>query len=315
MKLCLALFIFFFIHLKIANCQPNNHDDIRCYIYINFNSQDLLTRSYSQNYELFNNKAYGSMLKMGNECVDDNIVIQYHKGSTQERSATITSSPGDNEDKSLLFKLAKPEQSKLANRYNNGRIQLNYYNLLGANHISLKFKLLLHTDFNHIRSYDKPFEWLTISEFWNNAGWTGEKYPFRISLNIVKGKNTEKQQLYLKVKAQTLDIEKRNWNYTVWSRTDDSYPVPIDKWLTFNIELLEGDSNSGIFILYISSDGNFSHKVFHINNFTHHPSDRFPDGFKHINPIKLYTSAPIIEHVSNLDGSLMIYWDNLEIRY
>lgn len=301
--------------MESAYCQPINHDDTRCYVHINFNSQNLLTPSYSQNYELFNNKAYSSMLKMGNECVDNNIVIQYHNGSTQDRNATITSPPGDNEDKSLLFKLVKPEQRKHANHYNNGRIQLNYYNLSDANHISLKFNLLLHSDFNHIISYDKQFEWLTISEFWNNAGWTGEKYPFRISLNIVKGKNTEKQQLYLKVKAQTLDIEKHNWNNTVWSHTDYSYPIPVNKWLTFNIELLEGDSNSGKFILYISSDDKFLHKVFHINNFTHHPSDRYPDGFKHINPIKLYTSAPIIEHVSNLNGSLKIYWDNLEIRY
>ncbi|NQX77814.1 T9SS type A sorting domain-containing protein [Gilvibacter sp.] len=94
----------------------------------------------------------------------------------------------------------------------------------------------------------------------------------------------------------------------IWEQTS-SIDMPINQWTEIEIDMKEGDSTNGYFKLKV--DG-----VLHINktDWTHHPADPLPDGFAHLQPLKLYTGKPQIDHFkANYGGNPTVYWDDFTI--
>ncbi len=53
--------------------------------------------------------------------------------------------------------------------------------------------------------------------------------------------------------------------------------------------------------------------IFDIRDYTQHPEDPNPDGLSKFNPIKLYTSSELPEHVRSQGGALQVLWDDLQL--
>lgn len=83
--------------------------------------------------------------------------------------------------------------------------------------------------------------------------------------------------------------------------------------MTIEFHFKEGNASSGRFSMAVTPEGGVRRTIFDVTNYTHHPSDPAPDGMKHYNPMKLYTSNTVIDHVRNNGGVLQVYWDDLEI--
>ncbi len=232
--------------------------------------------------------------------------IQYEGGDETMRSARITQDPTDPLYSVLHYWLQQPNVDGTK-----GRIQSNIYNNTNLTEFYQHVRLYLPSDWNILQNSSGTFEWLTLFEFWNNAGFTEEGFPFRITLNAEKNDGTPGSPLYFGVNAETKigDV----WSNRVWSDNNLSFPIPIDQWLTIEIYFKEGDSDKGRFYLAITPDGGTKEIIFDITNFTHHPSDPNPAGVSHFNPMKLYTSNTIIDYVSNNGGVLQVYWDDFEL--
>ncbi|MES9940603.1 MAG: hypothetical protein ABW104_11500 [Candidatus Thiodiazotropha sp. 6PLUC2] len=291
-------------------CRSNKISDIQT----GFEDLTSITPSYDNEYSLLENivSSKHCFKNRNNTSYFGKSYIQYHKGTISDRLSNIIEYPINSGNKVLQFKLKSPN-TVINNHENKGRVQLNIYNNIGIKHIDMSVRMYLHQDFNIIKSYPKSFNWLTISEWWNNAGWTDEDYPFRISLNIIKEHSMKSSPLVFKISAQTLNIKKRHWDQTIWQNVNRTFILPIDEWLTLKFKIIEGNTTNGRFIFsVIDQDGKLTN-IFTINNYTHHPSDASPDGFTHINPIKLYTSGILIDYIRNNGGALQILWDDLKI--
>lgn len=191
---------------------------------------------------------------------------------------------------------------------------MNVYEGSGVRYLDLSVDVLLREGFSLTSDYPKAISWLTLSEWWNNPGWKDYKYPFRISVGLTQGMPSVDRNLYFSAKAQTLDENTGKWNEPLWQTTAYHFPVPEGKWMTWKYVFREGDASSGFFSLVVEEKGRSPVKVIEINNYTHHPDDPAPDGLTHFNPIKLYTSRRLIEHVRARGGNLSVCWDNIMIR-
>lgn len=256
-----------------------------------------------------------------NQCIDSiqnvshlgKLHIQYHNGLQSDRLARIIEDPKDTSNRVLQFWLKKPSTYKKNKQLQKGRVQMNLYDNVDVKHTVISVRMYLHPDISIIQSFPKSINWLTISEWWNNAGWTHENYPFRISLNLVKEQKKSSAPLVFKVHAQTFNAKKRHWDKKVWESINRSFVVPVDRWLTLLFEVVEGDANNGRFIFSVANQNGKRTTIFDIYNYTHHPSDPMPDGFSHINPIKLYTSGELIDYVREKGGTVQVFWDDLQI--
>ncbi len=232
--------------------------------------------------------------------------IQYQGGDVTERYAKIITDPTGSANKVLHFWLKEPNVDGTK-----GRIQANIYDnncLIEVYHTS---RLFLHSDFNILQNSPETFDWLTLFEYWNNAGWTSEEYPFRITINIEKRDNSIGSPLYFGVHAQTYNGS--SWNNNVWDIDNTDTPIVFNQWLTTEVYFKEGDNNSGRFYFAITPEGGNKKVIFDITDFTHHPEDPCPDGLTHFNPMKLYTSDELLNYMTNNGGILQVYWDNFQL--
>jgi hypothetical protein len=242
--------------------------------------------------------------------------VQYQGGDLSQREALILDDPLIPGNQILGFFLREANVDTGDGEADRGRVQLNAYDAtqLHARELRVRTRMYLRSDVDLLRGMSKAFEWLTISEWWNNASWTGEPFPFRVSVNIVKPLPRRGSQLNFKARAQTLDTATQQWSRTVWQVTNRSVPVPVGKWVTLEYSYLEGNASSGRFYLLMTPDGGRPVVLFDIRSWTHHPDDPSPNGLSQINPVKLYTSRDLIEYVSGRGGVLSVYWDDLAFR-
>lgn len=245
------------------------------------------------------------------------LTIQYEGGDVTERWARIVTEPNTaNDNRVLQFLLAAPNVRDDAGQASKGRVQLNAYNIERVRAKELRFtaRMYLTSDFDLLCAMGQSFTWLTISEWWNNAGWTSQPYPFRVAVNLTKPNAAAGSALRFSVHAQTLNETLRTWDTTVWSQTNLDVDVPVGRWATLEYHFREGDANNGRFYLALVPDGGVRQVIFDIQNWTHHPADPAPDGITHVNPLKLYTSKALVEHVRNAGGALQVLWDDLGFR-
>jgi hypothetical protein len=236
--------------------------------------------------------------------------IQYQGGDASERYALIIDDPTNPGNKVLKYWLDVPNVIENNVRIK-GRIQANIYgnnNILEMSHSS---RVYLHPDFDMLRSASATISWLTIYEYWNNPSWLGGPYPFRITVNINKTDEGPVSALYFGVHGQIKENEK--W-INQWEEVNTTIPVPIGEWYTAEISFREGNASTGRFTMSITTKNGSKSTVFDITNFTHHPNDPDPDGLSHFNPLKLYTSAGLLDSVKASGKTLQIYWDDFELK-
>ena len=234
--------------------------------------------------------------------------IQYQGGTPDQRLAEILPGPVDPANRVLQFRIREPNVDD-----ERGRVQANIYenNKIGA--LSYSVRLFIPDSFTHLRTAPFSIYWLTLMEFWNNANWTGEGYPFRISVNLRKTP-TPGAPFTVELKSQVMDTKTNRWeDPPIWVSVNEDYAVPVGQWLTLNIRLEEGDVNTGYFELSITPDGGETTVVHRVSNTTHHPLDPAPNGIGHFNPMKLYTSRKVLEYMANEGQLLHLYWDDFSL--
>lgn len=240
-------------------------------------------------------------------------VVEFEAGSDVERGAEVVDVPGERGNHALRFWLAKPNVLGTGGRPAKGRVQMDVYGNEGIRELAMSVRMYLHPDFNIVRSFPGTIDWLTISEWWNNASWTGEKFPFRITVNLVKEAPGPNGVMLFQVHAQTLDTGRNRWEYPVWSQINRTFAVPVGRWVTLDYGFVEGNADSGRFFLAATVNGGRRTVIFDIKGYTHHPEDLQPEGLSHFNPVKLYTSSRLIEFVRESGGSMEIMWDDFEL--
>ncbi|MEN1785428.1 MAG: T9SS type A sorting domain-containing protein [Bacteroidota bacterium] len=205
--------------------------------------------------------------------------------------------------------------------YDRGRVQANLYGAEeGIKEFYQRVKLYLpSSSFNPIIEHPDGFDFLTITEIWNNNNWnpafgTPNSYPYRMKLNIVKEAGEGKP---LKLMA-TGEQQSRG---CCWGEGEDKKweeistdTLPLDTWIDIELFIKEGDQNTGNFVLAVTPEGKTKQILFDITGYTHNPDDPNPDGIKLFNPLKMYTKDfSTIDKVTAVGDSLKYYWDDFHL--
>ena len=239
--------------------------------------------------------------------------VYYEAGQPEDRLASVRGDPVGSENRVLDFALNRPNVVSARSGTRKGRIQMNIYDNAGVREIKFRVRMKLSRDFLLLSEYPGRIDWLTISEWWNNAGWTGEEYPFRIAVDIVKTAGRSSPDLHFRVHAQALDLQKMGWTNLIWEATNETFAIPVGEWVHLSYVFLEGARDEGRFSLEVTKEGHNPVMVIDVRDFTHHPLDPAPDGLTHWNPVKLYTSGKLIDFVSSRGGCMRIMWDDIDI--
>ena len=244
------------------------------------------------------------------------LTVQYQGGDASERIARVAPDPADSSKHALEFLLRAANVRDADGTAVKGRVQMNAYatESVRAKEVRLRARMYLSEGFTDLRRLPQSFGWLTVSEWWNDAGWTGQAYPFRVSVNIVKPAAVAGSRLYFGVRAETLNLATNKWDKTIWSQTNADVPVPVGRWVTLEYHFREGDANEGRFYMAMVPDGGERVVLFDHRGWTHHPGNPSPDGLTHLNPLKLYTSKALIDYARNAGHPLQVFWDDIGFR-
>jgi len=240
--------------------------------------------------------------------------LQFQGGNEVERWARVVPAPDNPSNRVLAFMIKHPNVREADKNPSKGRVQMNVYKNDGIKRVKMSVRLYLDADFNIVKSFPDGIKWLTLSEWWNNAGWTKESFPFRISVNLIKEQAGINSPFLLSAHAQTLNTRTKKWSNLIWEETNRSFVMPIERWVTLEYDYQEGNASTGYFKLTATVDGGESAQVFNVRNYTHHPDDPKPDGLRDFNPLKLYTSQKLINYVNSKGGAIKVYWDDLDIQ-
>lgn len=247
--------------------------------------------------------------------------IQFQGGDVSERNVQIVEDPAKPGNKLLRFWLQSPNVRNARNDPVRGRIQMNVYGNRNVKALDVSVRMRLSGSFAALSEFPKSFpkglSWVIVSEWWNDANW-GERpsqYPFRIAVNLEKPSAATGTPLRWGVRAQTIATDGKKPNFTlVWNQLASDVEVPIERWMTVRYSLIEGVGERGRFRMTVTPDGQPEQLVFDIQNTTQHPDDPNPDGFVHINPLKLYTSPDVVKFARRESSALVIDWDDLSMQ-
>lgn len=229
--------------------------------------------------------------------------FDYTGGDYKGRFGKIIDEPGNESNKILQFWCNTPNASN-----GNARVQNNLYGNKNLKEFYQKIRMYVHPDLEELKKPIAGWTFFTIAEFWNNANWVGEDFPFRVSLNFYKRTGVKKPFGFY-AHAQT-DLRTK-WREE-WQAFDE-WEIPFGKWLTCELYIKEGDSNNGRFYFAVTPEDGKKEVIFDITDLTHHPDDPAPNGFGHWNPMKLYTSKKRVEEVLQYGKVLQLYWDDWEL--
>lgn len=240
--------------------------------------------------------------------------IQYEGGKSSDRFAKIVPDPTQPDNNVLQFWLKNAEVAGYRKGSKKGRVQVNIPKL-NDKAIVAKYRMYLHPDLKHYKTYPKRSGWFTISELWMGENWTNEyRYPFRISLGIAKDKGANKP-LGFHVSATT-DVspgKSEKWVKS-WSAVNEDFEVPLGEWLDIELGYRQGDAKSGRFYLTIKREQDTeATTIFDITNWTYSPNAKKPIPLTTFQPLKIYTSEAIISHIRKKGGAAQIYFDDFEI--
>ncbi len=216
------------------------------------------------------------------------VKINYEGGEISQRFAEITADPLHPDNEVLHFKIIEPH-IRAGGGKKKGRVQLTLADNQCIKEYYQTVSLYLPPDMEYLTQWEEKFSWLSLFEFWNNANWTGEKNPFRVTVNIVKTESGPTNALYFQAKAD--------------------HQTPFGKWMKIEVYIKEVDENNGRFYMSITPEGEQKTILFDIVGNTQHAKEKCPDGFSHFQPLKLYTSDRLIEFMKKNGKNLDVYWD------
>lgn len=227
-------------------------------------------------------------------------------GTESQRWVKIMQDPQNKLNTVLGFGIIEPHQKEPGKM--KGRVQAD----LNSNSCITEFyqtvQIYFHEDMQFLQEWDESFSWLSIFEFWNNANWTHEKNPFRVTVNLYKPNTGKTDEIFFHVKGDEYKGFGR-WK-VVWQEHAQNFAVPFGSWLTVELYIKEGDNTNGRFYMAIETEQHEKHVLFNITNYTHHPKEKCPDGFSEIHALKFYTSEELIMYMKNNSKKLEMYWDN-----
>ena len=112
------------------------------------------------------------------------VEISYEDGNDQERICSIEEDPDSIGNRVMKFQVFEPHID--AGAKEKGRVQLNLSQNNCIREIYQTVRLRLHPDMAFLMDWEERVPWLSLFEFWNNADWTNEKFPFRVTVNLFK---------------------------------------------------------------------------------------------------------------------------------
>jgi hypothetical protein len=240
--------------------------------------------------------------------------LNYNGGDSGKRTARLVPDPVNPSNRVLHYRV---RDTWLDGGSYRGRVQYEFYNIrrgFREYHQSVRV-FLPAAEFDALRKYPASISWLTIVEIWNNITWSqtvGNRY--RLTLGIGKLVPTESDLCFI-LDAQDCELfaDGSQKYTTLWSRQAPTIAVPVGRWFTMEYWLKEGNRDAGRFVMAIQPDGGARQTVFDVTHFTHHSGDAAPDGVTHFNPMKLYTSKPLVDYLRQQGLSLGIYWDDFRL--
>jgi len=232
--------------------------------------------------------------------------IFFEDGDSSQRDARMVEDPEDSANRVMEFWIGEPHVPNLPQP--KARIQLGLRDNESLHVFRYSVRVRLAEGFSALESWDKGIHWLTLAEFWNNA--PGESHTFRVTLNLNKELDGP---LQWNSHAQTQATDGGSWT-DVWESRNSMAPVPLDRWFSLEVELREGCAEDGLYRVDLVEDDGTRHEVMSIRGATHHPNDNNPDGFRNINPLKLYTSGELVNFVQSEGHSLRVLWDDFVIE-
>ncbi|MBN8507438.1 MAG: hypothetical protein J0L57_02385 [Burkholderiales bacterium] len=237
--------------------------------------------------------------------------LTFEGGDASQRIARIVDDPAQTGKRALEYEVKAPNVRIARTGGTKSRIQANVYDNVGVFELYGTVRLRLGKDMAALLDYPDDVDWLMISEWWNNAGWTGEPNPFRISVHIRKPQPGPGRQLHFGARASAKDPAKDRWSTTIWEHDDTGFAIPIDTWMTIEYYFKDGDDRTGRFLMAVTPDGGQRKVVLDVSNFTRHPDETKPDGLAQLNPMKLYTSGELTEYMRSRGKALQMLWSDL----
>jgi hypothetical protein len=234
--------------------------------------------------------------------------ISYEEGEDSQRLASIVDDPEQTGNSVLKFHILEPHIKEGSKK--KGRVQLNLSDNKCIKEIYQTVRLRFHPDMAYLMEWNERVSWLSIFEFWNNADWTKEKYPFRVTVNLFKDAEGPVNEMHFHVKG---DYKKNckvcKWHVD-WEEENTTFALPFGQWMEIELYLKEGDENNGRFYMAVTPEGGNKEVIFDITNNTHHDKESCSDGFTHLQPMKLYTSDKLINYMKDSNKELSVYWDD-----
>tara|TARA_Y100001968_G_scaffold333390_2_gene395964 strand:+ start:773 stop:1726 length:954 start_codon:yes stop_codon:yes gene_type:complete len=229
----------------------------------------------------------------------------FEAGNRGQRDVNMVDDPADASNRVMQFWIGEPHVPQAPQ--DKARIQLGIRNNEALRTFRYSVKVRLAEGFSVLEEWGKAIHWLTLAEFWNNA--PAEEHTFRVTLNLNKEQDGP---LLWNSHAQTQALDGGPWT-DVWESRNGTAPVPLDEWFTIEVELREGCAEDGLYRVDLVELDGTRHELMAVRGSTHHPRDPAPDGFRSINPLKLYTSGELVNYVKGEGEALRVLWDDLSI--
>lgn len=234
--------------------------------------------------------------------------FQYAGGDVSQRRVSLESDPNNSSNRVLRYWMRHVNVRPNASYGGKGRIQACIAGNKNLKNFYYRVRIFFHSDWQHLRDWDEEMGWFILSEFWNNANWTNEGYPFRIHVTVSNDAESD-NALRFGVGAETY---RDGWR-RLWHKDNVEFEIPLEQWLTAEVYLQEGLGRDGRFYLAMTTEDDKKHVIFDVRDTTHHPNDPHPDGFTQFNPMKMYTHNKNIHRVRECGGALCIDWDDFEL--
>ena len=240
-------------------------------------------------------------------------------GTPAQRAIDLVEDPDDALNQVLRGRIVEPNEvvrddQVACNNDALGARKARIQALLKDNHnlpqFNYRLRMRLGEAFEAIVAEGQAINWMTIGEFWNNL--PAEQNTFRVTLNLVKDA-VQNGPLYFGLKAEKKNDGEPKW-IRVWPEGDTATDVlvPIGEWFTLEVSVIEGDESSGRVVVRMTTAEGKTHTVADVTDWTYSP-DGIPDGFKDLNPIKLYTSGALMCELKSRGLPLEVWWDDFAI--
>ena len=246
----------------------------------------------------------------------------YHEGGDEsQRHARIVPDEIDPANHILRFWIGEPNVvvREPFILHPKARIQTELYGNTGLRELYQSVRLRLHPDFALLKNFPDAFYWFTLAEFWNKPFWSEEgddgpiPFPFRISLGIRKIAKGPVDAFYFGAEGHLLISPSPFQVKVLWNEINTGFSVPVGAWMTLETYYREGDRETGRFFCAVTPADGLRTVLFDVHDWTHHPENPAPDGLTHYNPIKVYSSAEVVQFLRAHGAALQVDWDDFAL--